>query len=354
LQVILLGNLKSTFTDIAMTQLGLFDYNTRLARIDKAGDPLVTLDKIIDWEQFRELIELARKKTKKSAAGAKGYDSILLFKVLILQALYNLSDEALEFQVLDRYSFSRFLGILQGAKVPDATTIFRFREELAKTNMVEMLFTQFDQFLRDNGFQARKGQIVDASIVRVPIQRNSREENEEIKAGNRIDSWNDSKRRQKDVDARWTKKHGRASFGFKNHISIDAGCKFIRCYEVTDASVHDSQVFTELLDSENTSKDVWADSAYRSAHSLEELKKQGYREHLQRKGCRSKKLSEREKQGNRTRSKVRSRVEHVFGVQAMRAVSALTRGVGLIRIKAKIGLRNLAYNLARFSLLANA
>ena len=135
-----------------MNQPGLFDYSKRLARIDNVGDPLAKLNEVIDWEQFRELIDLSREKPRKSSAGAKGYDAILMFKILIIQALYNLSDEKLEFQILDRYSFSRFLGIREGDKVPDSTTIFCFRDELAKSNIIEMLFTQFDEFLRDNGF----------------------------------------------------------------------------------------------------------------------------------------------------------------------------------------------------------
>jgi IS5 family transposase len=238
--------------------------------------------------------------------------------------------------------------------VPDATTIFRFRDELAKANVVELLFTQFDQFLRDHGFRAQKGQIVDASIVRVPIQRHSREENEQIKAGKAISSWSKAKRRQKDTDARWIKKNGKSFFGYKNHISVDVDHKFIRSYEVSDASVHDSQVFTELLDPDNTSRDVWADSAYRSEESLQELAEQGFREHLQRKGCRYKKLTTREKQGNSSRSRIRSRIEHVFGVMAMRTGSTVMRAIGIIRIRAKIGLRNMAYNLTRYALLASA
>lgn len=337
-----------------MKQFGLFDYHKRLSRIDKAGDPLIELNKVVDWEQFRVLINRALEKPRKSPAGAKGYDPILLFKILILQSLYNLSDEAMEYQILDRYSFSRFLGIREGAKVPDATTIFRFRDELAKAGVVELLFTQFDQFLREHGFRAQKGQIVDASIIRVPTQRNSREENEDIKAGKPIESWDEPKRRQKDTDARWTKKNGKAFFGYKNHVSIDVGHKFIRSYEVTDASVHDSQVFTELLDPDNTSNDVWADSAYRSEESLQELAQQGFQEHLQVKGNRHRKLTDEERQANRTRSKTRSRVEHVFGVMAMRTGSTLMRGIGMVRIRAKIGLRNLAYNVSRFALLATA
>jgi IS5 family transposase len=342
-----------SFRGNAMPQFGLFDYQKQLALLEKAGDPLIALNKMIDWEQFRSLIDRAREKPRKSPAGAKGYDSILLFKILILQSLYNLSDEAMEFQILDRYSFSRFLGIRQGAKVPDATTIFRFRDELAKAGVIEILFTKFDNFLHANGFRAQKGQIVDASIVRVPTQRNTREENKDIKEGKPISSWSKAKRRQKDTDARWTKKNGKSFFGYKNHVCIDVGHKFIRSYDVTDASVHDSQVFTELLDPSNTSKEVWADSAYRSEDSLQELQDQGFREHIQRKGCRHKKLTAREKQGNRSRAKIRSRVEHVFGVMAMRTGGTVMRGIGVVRIKAKIGLRNIAYNMTRFAMLAS-
>ena len=140
-----------------MHQLGFLDFNTRLNRIDKAGDPLSKLNQAIDWEQFRPILEQVRQKPRKSAAGAKGYDVVLLFKALILQSLYNLSDQALEFQILDRYSFSRFLGLHAASKVPDATTIWLFREHLTNAQLVEELFFRFDRFLNDAGFRAEKG-----------------------------------------------------------------------------------------------------------------------------------------------------------------------------------------------------
>jgi len=179
----------------------------------------------------------------------------LLFKILILQSLYNLADEAVEFQILDRYSFPRFLGLHAISKIPDATTIWRFREDLATAGKGEELFRTFDKFLRDNRFEARKGQIIDASIVRVPVQRNTREENKEIKKGNIPEKGSVKKRSQKDTDARWTKEKGVMSYGYKNNIAIDVKYKVIREYEVTDACVHDSNVFEELLDPTNTSAD---------------------------------------------------------------------------------------------------
>ena len=337
-----------------MMQLGFFDFDIRLDRIDKAGDPLIKLNDTIDWQLFRPTLEKARKKDKKSPAGAEGYDVILLFKILILQSLYNLADEAMEYQILDRYSFSRFLGLHAASKVPDATTIWQFREDLAKAGVVDSLFALFDKFLHEQGFRAQKGQIVDASIVRVPIQRNSREENEQIKAGEQPADWQENKKRQKDTNARWTKKNGKSFFGYKNHISVDVKHKLIRRFKVTSAEVHDSNVFDELLDADNSSRDVWADSAYRSQERVDDLRDNGYREHLQRKGCRNRKLTAREQQGNRTRSKTRSRIEHVFGVQVQRAGNMILRGVGILRATVKIGLRNLAYNLDRYGTLCLA
>jgi IS5 family transposase len=334
-----------------MKALGFSDFNKRLQRIDKAGDPLSQLNTSIDWEQFRPILEKARKKPKKSNAGAKGYDVILLFKMLILQSLYNLSDQALEFQVLDRYSFSRFLGLQVSSKVPDATTIWLFREDLTRAHVVDELFYRFNQHLNESGFRAQKGQIVDASIVKVPTQRNTREEQEHIKAGETPKDWNEPKKRQKDVEARWTKKNGKSFFGYKNHISVDVKYKMIRHFEVTSAEVHDSRVFEELLDDTNRSREVWADSAYRSEEQMARLKGLGYRERIQRKGTRKRKLSAWEQKGNRTRSRTRSRVEHVFGVQLQQAKTLTLRGVGKARAKTRIGLRNLAYNLKRFGVL---
>lgn len=337
-----------------MFQPGFFDFENRLRKIDKNGDPLVKIEKAVDWEIFRPSLEKARDKNRQSNVGPKGYDVVLLFKILILQSLYNLSDDAMEFQILDRHSFGRFLGLHLGSKVPDATTIWRFREDLIRGGIIKELFDTFDAHLRDHGFIAMKGQIVDASIVSVPKQRNSREENSRIKQGEVPEDWPENKRSRKDVDARWTKKNGKTFFGYKNHISIDVKHKLIRSYAVTDAAQHDSTVFETILSS-NTSQDIWADSAYRSEERLKHLKEEGFREHIQRKGCRNRKMTQREQRGNRTRARIRSRVEHIFGVQAQKAGNLILRTVGIVRARAKIGLRNLAYNMDRIgTLLANS
>jgi transposase, IS5 family len=337
-----------------MMQTGLFDWQTRFEQLDKGGDPLVKLNDIVRWEQFRKQLERVRDKDRQSSAGRKPFDVILMFKIMILQSLYNLSDDQTEFQIRDRLSFMRFLGLGIGDTVPDAKTLWLFREQLTQANLTQKLFDQFDQFLRQNGFSAQKGQIVDASIVAAPKQRNTREENQSIRDGDIPEDWSENKKRQKDTDARWIKKNGVNQFGYKNHINIDVQYKLIRDYEVTPASTHDSLVFEPLLDPNNSSRDVWADSAYGSAHARESLRAKGFRGHIQKKGCRYKILSPHEVSGNYERARIRSRVEHVFGVQVMRAGSLLIRTIGLIRAKTKIGLRNLAYNIDRYCLLARA
>lgn len=333
---------------------GLFDVQSRFSKIDSHGDPLVVLKKAVDWELFRPELSKVREKERKSNAGRKSYDIVLMFKMLVLQSLYNLSDDQVEIQVLDRLSFMRFLDLRIGDDVPDAKTLWAFKEALNAEDRARQLFLMFDDFLRKNGFQARKGQIVDATIVRVPVQRNKSEENDRIKAGEGDElktEWKAAKAAQKDIHARWTKKHGKSYFGYKDHVAVDVKHKLIRNYVTTDASVHDSNHFEELLDAENTSADVWADSAYRSQEHLKNISDMGFREHIQRKGNRGRELTEWEKRGNRTRSRIRSRVEHVFGAMLSKAGTLLMRCIGEARARRTLGLRNLVYNLGRYAFL---
>ena len=279
-----------------MGQLGFFDADKRLQALSARGDPLEAIDHLVPWESFRAEIEavvLTPDELKKSSAGRKPFDAILMFRMLVLQALNNLSDEQAEYQVRDRLSFSRFLGLAIEDSIPDATTLWLFREKLAKAEMIEKLFDRFDQHLAAKGYMARGGQIIDASIVLVPTQRNSRNENAELQAGRTPAGWKQkpAKVRQKDRDARWTKKHGRSFFGYKNHVNADAKHKLIRHYAVTDAAVHDSQELDGLLDKGNTCNDVFADSAYRSAKIESKLRASGYNSQIHRRGRRNHPLS---------------------------------------------------------------
>ena len=211
------------------------------------------------------------------------------------------------------------------------------------------LFDLFDGS-EGQGYLAMGGQIIDATIVSAPRQHNSREDNETIKEGNMPEDWKSkpAKNRQKDKDARWTKKHDRSYFGYKNHIGVDRRHKLVRRYMVSDASVHDSQKFEDVLDTSNTASDVWADSAYRSDEIEEKLAERGLKSRIHRRAYRNRKLSEAQKAANTTRSKVRARVEHVFGDQKNGMGAELVRTIGIVRARCKIGMMNLVYNMRRF------
>lgn len=341
-----------------MGQLGFFDLSRRYEGLDKKNDPLVAVAALVPFEIFRDKLKAGliagglrvAEAERKSASGRKPWDEVLIFKTLIVQALYNLSDDQAEYQLRDRLSFMRFLGLGLEDAVPDAKTLWLYREALIKAGVIEELFAMFDAFLKDKGYLAMGGQIIDATIVTAPGQHNRREENEAIKAGETPQDWKGkpTKNRQKDKDARWTQKHGRSYFGYKNHVNVDRQHKLIRRYQVTNAAVHDSQKFDDVLDPSNTASGVWADSAYRSKEAEEKLGERGFKSHVCRRGARGKPLSERAQAANRTRSKARARVEHVFGDQASAMGGKIVRVIGMARAKAKIGMQNLAYNIRRF------
>ena len=335
-------------------QPGLFDVEERAAQLTAMGDPLVGLNARIDWEAFRPDLSRVHEKDRKSKAGAKPFDVVLMFKLLVLQQLHNLSDDKIEYQLRDRFSFMRFLGLQLEDRVPDAKTVWLFRERLKGLNLADVLFARFHQQLAEQGYAARAGQMIDATFVEVPRQRNTRAENAQIKAGEVPEAWDEpkaqAKRRQKDTEARWAEKNDEKHYGYKNHINADQQHKLIQSYAVTPASVHDSQVFDELLDqteaSDGHKRAVYADSAYRSQDQEQRLADAQIDSQICEKGTRGKPLSEEQKQTNRTKSKVRARVEHVFGAQAAMG-GHLVRTVGLQRAKVKIGLMNLVYNMMR-------
>lgn len=336
-------------------QPGFFDLERRAAKLTAMGDPLVKLNEQIDWEAFRgDLNRIHEKPDRKSAAGAKPIDGVLKFKMLVLQHLYNLADEGIEYQVRDRISFMRFLGLQLEDSVPDAKTLWVFREAIQKLGLMDTLFARFHEQLAQHGYVAQRGQMIDATFVEAPRQRNSREENARIKAGEPPEDWPQAKARQKDVDARWTKKNDETHYGYKNHLNADEQNKLIHAYAVTDASVHDSRVFEVLLDHQETAegekRPVYADSAYRSEEREEELARQGLRSEIHEKGVRNHPLTDAQKESNRVKSNVRARVEHIFGAQAQMG-GHWVRTIGLDRAKVKIGMMNLVYNMKRFGQL---
>ena len=185
-----------------------------------------------------------------------------MFKILVLQRLFNLSDDQTEYQITDRMSFQRFIGLSLGERVPDAKTIWLFRDTLAQNGIIRDIYAMFNNMLASKGIITHTGTIVDATFVDAPRQRNSGDENDRIKNWKTPKEWeeNPKKLAQKDTDARWTKKNDETHYGYKDHVKVDADSKIITDYATTSANVHDSNEFTEFLNEED--KVVYADSAY--------------------------------------------------------------------------------------------
>ena len=332
---------------------GFFDEDARLSELSKKGDFLEKLNSNIDWEIFREPVEKAlRENDPKGPGGRPPNDAVVMIKTLILRELYQLSDDAMEFQIMDRLSFQRFLGLSLSDDVPDAKAIWYYRNELTKAGVIKKLFARFYKELEKKRVVANKGIIVDATFSEVRRQRNSREENHEIKEGKVPEEWlkeeNDAKLRQKDTDARWTKKNGQSHYGYKNHVKVDAKSKIIKSYTVTGAEVHDSQETETLLDDGDEGQSMYGDSAYRSEEIEEVLAKKNIKSMIHEKGYRNRPLTKTQKKRNTAKSRTRARVEHVFGFMENTMKITRLRAIGKQRIEGIIGLINLSYNICRY------
>jgi transposase, IS5 family len=344
---------------------GFFDFDERLAALSAKGDDLERMKALVEFEMFRPTLDAAVPRSDRTKGGRPPFDHVLMFKILILQAMHALSDERTEFLIKDRLSFMRFLGLGLADPVPDANTIWTFREALKKAGAIDGLFQRFDQTLRSAGFLAMSGQIVDATIVAAPKQRNTIEEKKAIREGRVPDDWKAKPARlaQKDRDARWTVKYTKAkpredgslpvvdlaipAFGYKNHVSIDRGFGLIRKWTATHAAAYDGARLEDVLDRTNTASDVWADTAYRSAKNEAMLSRRGFVSRIHRKKPPGRPMPDRTRFANAQKSKVRSAVEHVFAHQKG-LMGLVVRTIGIARAQVKIGLANLAYNMRRF------
>lgn len=345
-------------------QPGFFDMSDRLRALSAKGDDLERIAALVDFAQFRPDLERAVPRSDGSKGGRPAFDRVLMFKVLLLAAMHGLSDERCEYLIKDRLSFMRFLGLGLADPVPDANTIWTFREALKRAGAVDALFARFDATLRARGYLAMGGQIVDATIVAAPKQRNTEAERAAIKSGAIPEGWTEkpAKLRQKDRDARWTVKFSKAkpredgapqvdlvvpAFGYKNHVAIDRRHGLIRGWTSTHAAAHDGARLEEVLDADNTASDVWADTAYRSAKNEAMLEARGLVSRIHRKKPKGRPMPARTRRANAAKSAVRSKVEHVFAHQKG-LMGLVVRTIGLARARVKIGLVNLAYNMRRF------
>lgn len=351
-------------------QKGFWDVEDRLAELSAEGDPLEKVSATVDFEVFRPILLRALRQSGPSRMGRPPFCPVLKFKMLVLQSLHGLSLERTAYMVRDRLSWMRFCNLGPGDRVPDVNTLWDFREALIKAKALDKLFGRLNDAIMKAGYLPMGGQIVDASLIATPKQRNNDDEKAAIKEGKSADEiWPDepNKARQKDVNARWTVKQGKAPvpgpdgktppaisipvFGYKDHIGIDRRFGFIRTQKVTDAAAHDGARLREgLIDPQNTASDVWADTAYRSAKNEEYLDSIARTSRIHRKKPNGKPMSRATARANAKKSTVRCHVEHVFAELKSR-MGLVVRTIGIARAEATITLANMAFNMKRWVFL---
>ena len=325
----------------------LFADAARKHKIETLGDPLQVIARHIDFGHLTQVIDELLPRGDAAKGGRPAYPTEVMVRILILKYLYNLSDEQMEYQLLDRMSYQRFCLLADSGNVPDRNTIWHYQQRLGVDGMTA-LFQAVDGQLLQRGYMARCGQIIDATLVPAPIQHFTKEDKAQLEQGNIPTDWNAAKRRQKDLDATHTKKHGKAYHGYKLSISVDARHKFIRKITTGTASEHDSTHFDEVLDEHNTSGDVYADRGYPSAQRSEMLKALGYREHIQRKAKPGRPLSQCQKGRNKRIAKTRARVERPFA-QMRHMGGKFIRTIGQARATVAMTMMAACYNLKRLA-----
>lgn len=338
----------------------LFEEELTIAVLSAMGNPLEQLVSLVDFEMFRPVLEdILVKKDCKSAAGRPQFDVVLMFKVIFLQRYYGLGDKQIQYQIIDRTSFRQFLGIRTVDEIPDEKTVWHVKDRLSKAGTFDALFDRFREYLDSKGLSFNEGKIIDASFVEAPRQRNTRQENTVIKEGGGAGLWEAedgdcekdkrhkaNKKRHKDIDARWVMKDGKRHYGYKKHVKADKKTKIIEKYLTTDASVHDSNVVSPLIEEKDKGQRLYLDAGYESKG--DEVRKCGMIPVICEKGHRNHPLTEKQRESNRQKSKTRCRVEHIFGFIKGAMNGAFIRSIGIIRAKAAVALTCLVYNIFRY------
>jgi IS5 family transposase len=315
-------------------QLGLLDAAVS-RRGGKRREVLDEIRVLLDWSAFERLLAVI----PVAAKGEPSFPPLMMFKVLLLQRWYGLSDPAMEAALYDRLSFQRFAGLSLEDETPDHSTIWRFRERLTKDGLIERLFAELSRQLDGRGLLIKQGTLIDASMVLSAARRPRKEEGPTS---------------QTDPDARFgadNERH-RFTFGYKMHVAVDRGSGLIRNGLLTPANIQDVSMAAALIPSEAGT--VYADRGYHSRALREHLQAQGFGDSVMRRGQRAKPLTPEEIERNHSIVPLRSPVEAVFGT--------LKRTYGFARMRYFNAARNLvayllaciAFNLKRSLVLATA
>lgn len=304
------------------------------------------LDKYIDFEEFRPyLVRLCKYKGK----GRPRYDEVKMFKILLMQQQNNLSDEAMEDMLYDSLSYQRFVGIGMADNIPDARTIWLFRQRLGARG-IKLLFAKFNRMMKEAGLEYSRSTLIDATYFETPRQHFTSNEKEVIRQTGKVpEDWSEMKKVHKDLEAQTAKKRSTTYHGYKGNVAVNARNKMVTAYIITNARRHDNKTCANLVDEE--CEYVYADSGYMGNPLEEKLRKKGVKARIMRHRVKNQKeLSEQDKRRNKRISRLRCRVEHIFGaVEKMEG--KLVRYIGKARCSAKVGLQMLYYNMKRFAYL---
>lgn len=325
-------------------QYSFFDEEKRLKKITKLGDTLEQLNSIVNWDVFVPVLNTAIPRPTYEKGGRPPFSNLLMLKILIIKRMYNLSHDQTEYQINDRISFMRFLGLGMADRIPDAKTIWLYEDLLSKSEAGQGLFNLFFEEIRKAGYVTREGSIVDASFIEAPKRRNTEEQREKLKKSEVPEEWDDAEHPQKlmqrDTDATWTKKGNEAHFGYKDHVKVDKDSKLITKFAVTTASVNDVKGAENLFDEND--KIAYADAAYPSLSLPENVENQ-----ICEKSNRNHPLTAEQKENNHKKAKIRCRVEHVFAGMVQMVGGTSIRCKNYSRASFNISLLNLVYNMRR-------
>lgn len=313
---------------------GQLDFaDSLLGNNQKLNQRLDKINRLVDWKP----LEARLNRIYSSPTGRPSHPVLLLFKSLLLQAWYNLSDYALEEVLDDRLSFRRFVGLSVSGKAPDHSVFSRFRDQLVRYGIHEQLFNELDRQLEDRGLIIKKGTLVDATVIEAAPKKPK--QNEDGTAG----------KSPQDPEADWTKKGGKYLFGYKAHVGVDQDSELIRRIAMTPAHVYDGEMLGQVISGDEDW--AFADKAYDSAKNDKILLEKNVKNGILMKGTSKRKLSRVEKMCNRVLSKLRSPVERVFGTLKRTYRYNRARYLSLRKNRLQLTITSMAYNIRRMGKL---
>lgn len=321
---------------------------------------LILVEEFMNWSRIKDLLEekLDRKKKK---SGEQPYPVLVMFKALLLQSWYKLSDPGLEEALIDRQSFWKFTGLSASSKKPDETSLCRFRNLLLKHNLFESLLFEVNHQISVAGFKIKEGSIVDASLIkssrrpRKVIDLEKVEEDRQEQTGSKEEQVQAKVSYSKDKDAKWIKKGNQTIYGYKVHAAVDQDNGFILGGVVTGANQNDGKLFSSVIDrmKEFSGKRVFADKGYPFSENKKKLKELGIKNGIMDKAYKNKPLSQRQKQRNRIISTVRYKVERAFGTLKKDYDLTRTRYLGCQKTELLFYLNSMAFNLKKVARLCS-